>query len=111
VQVTDGVTGLLRPVLAVCEELNKTFPWRTPRTSALVAPLLACVVNFSRFKGIECKIIQRYNPTPDLLRLYVYGYLNRIGSSRRLEREVGRRCGVDVVTLVHDLRIDYRFVT
>jgi hypothetical protein len=72
---------------------------------------LLCVVNFSRFKGIECKIIQRYNPAPDLLGLYVYGYLNRIGSSRRLEREVGRRCGVDVVTLVHDLRIDYRFVT
>src|SRR2546428_6405681 len=74
-------------------------------------PFLLCVVNFSRFKGIECKIIQRYNPTPDLLRLYVYGYLNRIGSSRRLERKVGRCCGAAVGALVHDLRIDYRFVT
>ena len=30
-----------------------------------------------------------YNPAT-LLRLYVYGYLNRVPSSRRLEREAGR---------------------
>jgi len=28
-----------------------------------------------------------------LLKLFIYGYLNRIPSSRRLEREAGRKCG------------------
>jgi transposase len=36
-----------------------------------------------------------YNPG-DLLRLYVYGYLNRTRSSRQLEREAGAQRGVDV---------------
>jgi len=30
-----------------------------------------------------------YHPSP-LLKLYIYGYLNRVQSSRRLEREAGR---------------------
>src|SRR5215467_769124 len=36
-----------------------------------------------------------YNPA-DLLRLYVYGYLNRTRSSRQLETEAKAQCGVDV---------------
>ena len=38
-----------------------------------------------------------YHPT-DLLKLYVYGYLNRVQSSRRLESEAGRN--VEVMWLV-----------
>ena len=33
----------------------------------------------------------------DLLKLYFYGYMNRVRSSRRLERESKTECGGDVV--------------
>ncbi len=33
-----------------------------------------------------------------LLKLYIYGYLNRVQSSRRLEREAGRNVEVMLLT-------------
>src|SRR5690242_12880757 len=44
----------------------------------------------------------------DLLKLYVYGYLNRIRSSRRLEAETHRN--VEVVWLLRHLRPDYKTI-
>src|ERR1700680_2833291 len=43
------------------------------------------------FDGIEPEVTGRpsYHPSV-LLKLYIYGYLNRVQSSRRLEREAGR---------------------
>jgi transposase len=43
------------------------------------------------FDGVAPEITGRplYHPSV-LLKLYIYGYLNRVQSSRRLEREVGR---------------------
>src|SRR6201997_2480919 len=43
------------------------------------------------FSGIEPEVTGRppYHPSV-LLKLYIYGYLNRVQSSRRLEREAGR---------------------
>jgi transposase len=48
-----------------------------------------------------------YNPG-DLLRLYVYGYLNRTRSSRRLEREAGRN--VELMWLMRKLRPDFKTI-
>ena len=48
-----------------------------------------------------------YDPG-DLLRLYLYGYLNRIRSSRRLEREAGRN--VEVMWLLRKLRPDFKTI-
>jgi transposase len=43
-----------------------------------------------------------------LLKLYVYGYLNRIQSSRRLEREAGRN--VEVMWLTGRLVPDHKTI-
>ena len=43
-----------------------------------------------------------------LLKLYVYGYLNRVASSRRLEREAGRN--VEVMWLTGKLSPDHKTI-
>lgn len=48
-----------------------------------------------------------YNPA-DLLKLYLYGYLNQIRSSRRLEREASRN--LEVIWLMKNLRPGYRTI-
>ena len=47
------------------------------------------------FVGVDPKATGRpsYHPSV-LLKLYIYGYLNRVQSSRRLEREAGRNVEV-----------------
>src|SRR3954463_15713596 len=47
-----------------------------------------------RFDRVEPAATGRpsYHPSV-LLKLYIYGYLNRVQSSRRLEREAGRNVG------------------
>jgi transposase len=47
------------------------------------------------FDGFDPASIGRpaYHPSP-MLKLYIYGYLNRVQSSRRLEREAGRNLEV-----------------
>jgi transposase len=49
-----------------------------------------------------------YDPA-DLLKLYLYGYLNRVRSSRRLEREAGRN--VEVMWLLKGLAPGYRTIS
>src|SRR4028118_863871 len=44
----------------------------------------------------------------DLLKLYLYGYLNRIRSSRLLEREAGRN--VEVLWLLKELTPDFKTI-
>jgi Transposase domain (DUF772) len=44
----------------------------------------------------------------DLLKLYVYGYLNEVRSSRRLEREC--RCNLQVLWLVRRLARDHKTI-
>jgi transposase len=48
-----------------------------------------------------------YNPG-DLLKLYLYGYLNRIRSSRKLEKESTRN--IEVIWLLNHLRPKYRTI-
>jgi transposase len=48
-----------------------------------------------------------YDPA-DLLKLYLYGYLHQVRSSRRLEREV--RCNPEVMWLLRGLTPGYRTI-
>lgn len=48
-----------------------------------------------------------YDPG-DLLRLYLYGYLNRVRSSRRLEREAGRN--LELLWLLRKLTPDFKTI-
>ena len=61
------------------------------------------------FDGVEPEATGRpsYHPSV-LLRLYIYGYLNRVQSSRRLEREAGRN--FEVMWLLGRLAPDHKTV-
>ena len=62
-----------------------------------------------RLGGVEPARTGRpsYHPAA-LLRLYIYGYLNRVHSSRRLEREAGRN--VEVMWLLARLAPDHKTI-
>ena len=61
------------------------------------------------FDGVEPEVTGRpsYHPAA-LLKLYIYGYLNRVQSSRRLEREAGRN--VEVMWLTGRLAPDHKTI-
>ena len=61
------------------------------------------------FDGVDPKATGRpaYHPAV-LLKLYIYGYLNRVQSSRRLEREAGRN--VEVMWLTGRLVPDHKTI-
>ena len=44
----------------------------------------------------------------DLLKLYIYGYLNRVRSSRRLKAEAGRN--IEVIWLLRHLQPDFKTI-
>jgi transposase len=61
------------------------------------------------FGRVEAKATGRPGYAPgDLLKLYIYGYLNRVRSSRRLEREC--RCNVEVIWLLGALKPDFKTI-
>src|SRR5499425_711183 len=61
------------------------------------------------FEGVEPAATGRPSYRPSvLLKLYIYGYLNRVQSSRRLEREAGRN--VEVMWLLGRLAPDHKTI-
>src|SRR5256885_4941944 len=61
------------------------------------------------FDGVDPAATGRpaYHPSP-MLKLYIYGYLNRVQSSRRLEREAGRN--LEVMWLTERLAPDHKTI-
>ena len=61
------------------------------------------------FLRVEAKAMGRPGYAPgDLLKLYIYGYLNRVRSSRRLERECHRN--IEVIWLLRTLKPDFKTI-
>ena len=61
------------------------------------------------FVRVEAKPTGRPGYAPaDLLKLYIYGYLNRIRSSRRLEAETHRN--IEVIWLLRHLKPDFKTI-
>jgi transposase len=62
-----------------------------------------------KFCGVDPEATGRpaYHPSV-LLKLYIYGYLNRVQSSRRLEREAGRN--IEVMWLTERLAPDHKTI-
>src|SRR4029450_10923373 len=61
------------------------------------------------FARVEPKATGRPGYAPaDLLKLYIYGYLNRVRSSRRLEADAGRN--IEVIWLLRHLQPDFKTI-
>ena len=61
------------------------------------------------FAGVTPKVTGRPGYAPaDLLKLYIYGYLNRVRSSRRLEAETHRN--IEVIWLLRHLKPDFKTI-
>ncbi len=61
------------------------------------------------FVGVEARPTGRPGYAPsDLLKLYIYGYLNRVHSSRRLEAETHRN--IEVIWLLRHLKPDFKTI-
>jgi transposase len=61
------------------------------------------------FARVQCKATGRPGyPPADLLKLYIYGYLNRARSSRRLEPETYRN--VAMIWLLRHLKPDFKAI-
>src|SRR5882757_9250014 len=58
-------------------------------------------------RGPASRCRPAYHPSP-MLKLYIYGYLNRVQSSRRLEREAGRN--LEVMWLTGRLAPDHKTI-
>src|SRR5512132_652662 len=68
-----------------------------------------CDLQAAGFRRVQPKDTGRpgYDPA-DLLKLYIYGYVNRVRSSRRLEAETARN--LEVIWLLRGLRPDFKTI-
>lgn len=68
-----------------------------------------CDLKEAGFRRVQPKDTGRpgYDPA-DLLKLYIYGYVNRVRSSRRLEAETARN--LEVIWLLRGLRPDFKTI-
>jgi transposase len=67
------------------------------------------VIVVAGFTRVKPKMTGRPGYAPkDLLKLYIYGYLNRVRSIRRLEAETHRN--IEVIWLLRHLKPDFKTI-
>src|SRR6202171_2481794 len=85
--------------------------WAEERNSVRVIDAFVDALDLADlgFDGVEPEATGRpsYHPSTHL-KLYIYGYLNRVQSSRRLEREAGRN--IEVMWLLRRLVPDHKTI-
>lgn len=103
------VEGESRDQIALLPESLEDFVGADHPVRVIDAYIDTLNVSALGFDKAETKETGRkpYHPA-DLLKLYVYGYLNRVSTSRRLERECHRN--VEVMWLIKRLRPDFKTI-
>src|SRR5512132_2584165 len=103
IQGGDRNQTLLLPV-AVDDYVGRENPVRF-----IEAFVDQCDLQEAGFRRVQPKDTGRpgYDPA-DLLKLYIYGYVNRVRSSRRLEAETARN--LEVIWLLRGLRPDFKTI-
>jgi transposase len=103
IQGGDRNQTLLLPV-AVDDYVGRENPVRF-----IEAFVDQCDLQAAGFRRVQPKDTGRpsYDPA-DLLKLYIYGYVNRVRSSRRLEAETARN--LEVIWLLRGLRPDFKTI-
>src|SRR5512134_1495706 len=103
IQGVDRNQTLLLPV-AVDDYVGRENPVRF-----IEAFVDQCDLQAAGFRRVQPKDTGRpgYDPA-DLLKLYIYGYVNRVRSSRRLEAETARN--LEVIWLLRGLRPDFKTI-
>ena len=103
------IAGLERDqLLLLPEAVDDYVGWDNPVRfiDAFVEGLDLAAAGFLR---VEAKAMGRPGYAPgDLLKLYIYGYLNRVRSSRRLEAECHRN--IEVLWLLRTLKPDFKTI-
>lgn len=103
-------TGQYRHQLMLLPPSIEDYVSETNTVRAIDAYIETLDLNILQFKNVTPGITAgqpAYDPAI-LLKLYLYGYLNRIHSSRRLEREAARN--LEVIWLVSSLRPCYKTI-
>jgi hypothetical protein len=82
--------------------------FRTTRCALSMPLSMGWTLAAASFSRVEPKVTGRPGYAPaDLLKLYIYGYLNRVRSSRRLEAETHRN--IEVIWLLRHLKPDFKW--
>ena len=107
--MTDFVAGMDRAQLSLLPESLDDWVDESNPVRVIDAFVEALNVAELGFDGVEPAATGRpsYHPS-SLLKLYIYGYLNRVQSSRRLEREAGRN--LEVMWLLGRLAPDHKTI-
>src|SRR6202045_5520765 len=107
--MADFVAGLDRGETALLPECLEDWVDENNSVRAVDVFVEALDLRDLGFEGVDAAGIGRPSYRPGvLLKLYIYGYLNRVQSSRRLEREAGRN--LEVMWLTGRLAPDHKTI-